>query len=76
MSSSYDYPSFGDEWDLSEEEDIAMILALHAKKRPKLGGSVFGQQKLWRERIEGHNKLMRSYSVDNPIFPKTIFDDV
>jgi hypothetical protein len=62
--------------DLSEEEDIATILALHAKKRLKLSGSVFGQQKLWRERIEGHNKLTRSYSVDIPIFPKTIFDAV
>jgi hypothetical protein len=51
MSSSSYNSSSDDEWDLSEEEDIAMILALHANKRPKHGGSVFGWQKLSRERI-------------------------
>jgi hypothetical protein len=25
------------------------------------------------ERNEGHNKLMRSYFVDNPILPKNVF---
>jgi hypothetical protein len=40
MSSSYDYSSSDDEWDLEEEEDIAMILALHANKRSKHGGSM------------------------------------
>jgi hypothetical protein len=43
MSSSYDHLSFNDEWDLEEEEDIAMLLALHANKRPKHRGSVFGR---------------------------------
>jgi hypothetical protein len=32
--------------DLEEEEDIAMLLALHANKRLKHGRSVFGRQKL------------------------------
>jgi hypothetical protein len=68
-SSSYDSSS-DDEWDLSEEEEIAMILALRANKRPKHGGSVFRWQKLRRERIKGHNKLMRSYFVDHPIYPE------
>jgi hypothetical protein len=36
-----------------------MLLAYHAVKKPKIGGSVFGRQKLHRERIEGHEKLMR-----------------
>jgi hypothetical protein len=61
-----------DEWDI-QEEDIAILLSLHANKRPKHGGSVFGRQKLWRERIEGHNKLMRSYFAENPTFPESYF---
>ena len=49
MSSSMDYSSSDDEWDMSEEEDIAMIMALHhnSSKRPKHGGSVLGREKLW-----------------------------
>jgi hypothetical protein len=65
--------SSDDEWDFSEEEDIAMILALHANKSLKHGRSVFGWQKLRRERIEGPNKLMRSYYVDDPTFPEKYF---
>jgi hypothetical protein len=41
MSLLYDYSSSAGEWDLAEEEDIAMILALHANKRQKHGGFVF-----------------------------------
>jgi hypothetical protein len=62
--------------DLEEEDYISMILALHANKMPKLSGSIFGRQKLRklrRERIKGHNKLMRSYFVDDPIYPKKYF---
>jgi hypothetical protein len=33
-------------------------------KSPKIGCSVFGRQKLWREWIECHNKLMRMYFND------------
>jgi hypothetical protein len=44
--------------DLEEDENMLMILAMRAK-RPKHGGSVFGCRKLWRKRIEGHNKLIR-----------------
>jgi hypothetical protein len=74
MSSSYDYSSSDDEWDLEEEEeDIAMILALHANKRSKHGGSVFGWQILRRERIEGRNKLIRSYFVHDPIYLENYF---
>jgi hypothetical protein len=32
MSSSYD--SSDEEWDLEKEENIAMLLAMHANKRP------------------------------------------
>ena len=38
MSSSYD--SSDKEFDIQEEEDLAMILAMHANKMLKHGGSV------------------------------------
>jgi hypothetical protein len=41
--------------------------------KPKIGGSVFGRQKLRRERIEGHEKLKPSYFNENPIFPENYF---
>ena len=50
-----------------------MILAMQINKRPKHGGSVFGRQKSWRERIEGHNRLMRNYFVENPTYPESYF---
>jgi hypothetical protein len=50
-----------------------MLLAYRAVKKPKIGGSVFGRQKLRRERIKGHEKLMRSYFNENPIFPENYF---
>jgi hypothetical protein len=55
MSSSVDYSSSDDEWDMLEEEDIAMSMDLHhnSNKRPKHGGLVLGHEKLWRDRIEG-----------------------
>jgi hypothetical protein len=62
-----------DEYDQEEEENISMLLAYRAVKKPKIGGSVFGRQKLWRERIEGHEKLMRSYFNENLIFPENYF---
>ena len=71
MSKSYD--SSDEEFDIQEEEDIAMLLAIHANKKPKHGGSVFGRQKLRRERIEADNRLMRHYFVDHPIYPESYF---
>jgi hypothetical protein len=58
---------------MEEDEAIAMVLAWRANKKPKIGGSVFGRQKLWRERIEGHNKLMRMYFNDDATFPESYF---
>ena len=71
MSSSYD--SFDEEFDLQEEEDLAMVLAMHINKKPKHGGSVFGRQKLWKERIDAHNRLMRNYFAENPTYPESYF---
>ena len=50
MSSLYD--SSEEEFDMEEEEDLAMILAMHINKKPKHGGSVMGRQKIWRDRID------------------------
>jgi hypothetical protein len=56
---------------------VSYALALHANKRPKHDGSIFGRQNLWRERIKGHNKLMRSYFVDDPIIhEKNMFSSI
>ena len=70
MSSSYD--SSEEEFDMEEEEDLAMILAMHIKK-PKHGGSVMGRQKIWRDRIDAHNRLIRHYFAENPIYPESYF---
>ena len=43
MSSSYD--SSEEEFDMEEEEDLAMILAMHINKKPKQSGSVKARQK-------------------------------
>ena len=48
-------------------------MALHANKRPKHDGFVPCGEKLWRERIDGHNKLMRNYFVENPVYPEKYF---
>ena len=61
---SLSYTSSDEEFDLEEEENVLMLLALHANKRPKHGGSVYGRQKLWKERIDGHDRLMRSYFLE------------
>jgi hypothetical protein len=58
MSSSYEDSTLDEEWDLSKEEDNAMILALHARHWPKHGGFVLGPEMLQRKRFEGNNKLM------------------
>ena len=44
MSSSYD--SFEEESDIEEEEDLAMILAMHINKKSKHGGSVMVRKKI------------------------------
>ena len=71
MSSSYD--SFEEEFDTKEEEDLAMILAMHINKKPKHGGSVMGRQKIWRDRIDAHNRLIRHYFADPPVYPESYF---
>ena len=67
MSSSYD--SSEEEFDMEEEEDLAMILAMHINKKPKHGGSVMGRQKIWRDKIDADNRLMRHYLWIIPCTP-------
>ncbi|KAI4973986.1 hypothetical protein ZWY2020_041767 [Hordeum vulgare] len=71
MSSSYN--SSEEEFDMEEEEDLAMIIAMHINKKPKHGGSVMGREKIWRDRIDAHNKLMKNYFVENPTYPESYF---
>jgi hypothetical protein len=40
-SSTHDYLTFDKEFDMDEEEDIAMVVALHKNKRLIHGGTVF-----------------------------------
>jgi hypothetical protein len=61
----FDYSMFGEEFDVGEEEDIVMILALHKSIWPKHGGSVFGRERLRWAMIDGHNQLMHNYFADS-----------
>ena len=38
-----DDSSSDEEFDLHEEEEIAMLVAMHKRKKPKHGGSVYGR---------------------------------
>ena len=68
------YSSDDEEFDLDEDEAIAMILLMHKNKRPKKhGGSVFGRAVIPRERIDADQRLMRNYFNENPIFPEHRF---
>ena len=50
-----------------------MVLAMHINRKPKHGGSVFGRQKICRERIDAQNRLMRNYFAQIPIYPESYF---
>jgi hypothetical protein len=40
-----------EEYDMEEDEAIAMLLIMHRNKRPKHDGSVFGREVIHRERM-------------------------
>ena len=50
----YEYASLSSDkdFDLVEEEDIAMLTIMHKNKSPKHGGSLFGREYLRRERVK------------------------
>ena len=64
-----DDSSSDEEFDLHEEEDIAMLVAMHKGKKPKHGGSVYGRAFIRRERIDAHKRLMRNYFGSPHVFP-------
>ena len=49
------YTMYDEEFDAQEEEDIAMFLVVHKKKKPKHEGPVMGREFIRRERQEAHN---------------------
>jgi hypothetical protein len=69
-SSSYDYSTSDEEFGRDEDEDIALIFALHNNKWVKHGSSVIGHEKLWRARVDGKNWLMINYFVEKPVYPE------
>ena len=56
-SSFVDDSSSDEEFDLHEEEDIAMLVTMHKGKKPKHGGSVYGRAFIRRERIDAHKTV-------------------
>ena len=38
-----------------------MLVAMHKRKKPKHGGSVYGHAFIRRERIDAHKRLVRNY---------------
>jgi hypothetical protein len=73
MPSMYDYSTSDKEFNMEEEQDIAMILALHKNKQPKYNGFVFGRERLRRAQIVEDQQLMDNYFLESPVFPKRCF---
>ena len=72
-SSFVDDSSSDEEFDLHEEEDIAMLVAMHKGKKPKHGGSVYGRAFIRRELIDTHKRLMCNYFGSPPVFLDNYF---
>ncbi|KAI4970774.1 hypothetical protein ZWY2020_001688 [Hordeum vulgare] len=64
--------SSDDEFELNEE-DIAMLVAMHKGKKRMHGGPVYGRAFIQRERVEAHKRLMRNYFGPQPVFPDKYF---
>ena len=75
-SSFVDDSSSDEEFDLHEEEEIAMLVAMHKRKKPKHGGSVYGRAFIRRERIDAHKRLVRNYFASSHVFRRITFDAV
>ena len=65
-SSFVDDLSSDEEFDLHEEEEIAMLVAMHKRNKPKHGCSVYGRAFIRRERIDAHKRLVRNYFASSP----------
>lgn len=56
----WDGSSSEEEYDMDEEEDIALIIWMEKNKMPKYGGFVVGREVIPRLRKDRHNRLMRN----------------
>lgn len=45
-----------EEFDFTQEEDIAMLVAMHKRKKRKHGGSMFGREFIQRELVDAHER--------------------
>ena len=71
--SLYDDSCCDEDWDLEEDEDIALVLMLDKNRRAKYDGSIIGRVKLRRFWENDDNKLMRNYFGPTPVFPERYF---
>ena len=71
-----DDSSSDEEFDPIEEENIAMLVALHKWKKPKHGSSVFGREFIRRERVDAHKRLMRNYLASPPVFRRALLSSM
>ena len=67
-SSPWGDSSSDEKFNMNEEEKNMLILTMHAKKRVKHGGSVFGCEVIPRIRQDGHNRLMLNYFAPNLVY--------
>jgi hypothetical protein len=64
----FDYTSSDEEFDMEEQEVIAMLLFMH-----KHDGSIFGREFIPRRRIYADNKLIINYFVEHTMYFKRYF---
>ena len=75
-SSFMDDSSSDEEFDLAEEEDIAMLVAMHKRKATKYDGFMYGHAFIRRERVEAHKRLMRNYLASPPVFRRALLSSM
>jgi hypothetical protein len=56
----FDYSTSDEEFDMEEEEEIALVLLNHKINKLKHGGLVFGPEYIRRMKIDASHKLMRN----------------
>ena len=68
-----DYSDSDEEFDMEDDEDFAMLVMMHKKKKPKHGGSVWGREYIRRMRVDADIRLMHNYFVEQPVYPERYF---
>jgi hypothetical protein len=68
----FDYSFSDEEFDMEDEEDIAMILSMHKNKRPKHGGLFFVSREAFHYRfwmsIDLFKHIAECVKLHNPFF--------